>query len=376
MDAKATEVFLRFFTDLKDPRRHNVRYVFTDILTITILAVMCNANDWTEVVTYGTANLPWLKTFLALPRGIPCQDTFRRVFSRINPAAFEVCFINWTAGLAQASQDRFIAIDGKSLRRSFAHSWDLQMMHLVSAWCVQNQLVLGQLATDAKSNEITAIPKLLDLLNLQGAIVTIDALGCQREIAKKIVDGKADYVLAVKDNQKTLHTKVKNLLDEGILESFKDMSHDYFEQTDGGHGRIETRQVWVTDEVCWLGKELLEEWAGLSSIAVVQSTRTLRGKVSIERRYVISSLKGCNATLMAGAIRGHWGVENKLHWRLDMTFREDESRLNRGHGAENFSRVRRIVLNKLKDDTEKTSLKNKRYRCSIDREYLQKKLQA
>jgi predicted transposase YbfD/YdcC len=376
MDAKATEVFLRFFTDLKDPRRHNVRHVFTDILTITILAVICNADDWTEVVTYGTANLAWLKTFLALPRGIPCQDTFRRVFSRINPAAFEVCFINWTAGLAKASQGRLIAIDGKALRRSFAHSWEMQMMHLVSAWCVQNQLVLGQLATDAKSNEITAIPKLLDLLNLKGAIVTIDAMGCQREIAKKIVGGGADYVLAVKENQKNLHTKVKNLLDEGMLDSFKDMSHDYFEQTNGGHGRIETRQVWVTDEVCWLGKELLEEWESLSSIAVVQSTRAIGGKVSTERHYVISSLKGCNATLMAGAIRGHWGIENKLHWRLDMTFREDESRLNRGHGAENFSRVRRIVVNKLKDETEKDSLKNKRYRCSIDPAYLQKKLQA
>jgi predicted transposase YbfD/YdcC len=376
MDAKATEVFLRFFTDLKDPRRHNVRHVFTDILTITILAVICNADDWTEVVTYATANEAWLKTFLALPKGIPCQDTFRRVFSRINPAAFEVCFSNWTASLAQASQGRFIALDGKTLRRSFAHAWEKQMMHLVSAWCVQNQLVLGQLATDAKSNEITAIPQLLDLLNLKGAIVTIDAMGCQREIARKIVDGGADYVLAVKDNQKTLHVKVKTLLDEAILEAFQDMSHDYCEQTDGGHGRIETRQVWVTDEVRWLGKELLDEWEGLSSIAVVQSTRAVDGKVSTERHYVISSLKGCDARLMAGAIRGHWGIENKLHWRLDMTFREDESRLHTGHGAENFSRVRRIVVNKLKDDTEKDSLKNKRYRCSIDREYLLKKLLA
>jgi predicted transposase YbfD/YdcC len=376
MDAKATQVFLRYFSDLKDPRRHNVRHLFTDILTITILAVMCKADDWEEVITYASVNEFWLKTFLALPKGIPCQDTFRRVFSRINPAAFEVCFINWTADLAQASQGRLIAVDGKTLRRSFAHAWDKQMMHLVSAWCVQNQLVLGQLATDAKSNEITAIPQLLDLLNLKGAIVTIDAMGCQREIARKIVDGGADYVLAVKDNQPTLHVKVKSLLDEAILDSFQDMSHDYYEQTDGGHGRIETRQVWVTDEVKWLGQELRDEWVGLSSIAVVQSSRTVDGKVSTERRYVISSLKGCNARLMAGAIRGHWGIENTLHWRLDMTFREDESRLHVGHGAENFSRVRRIVLNKLRDGTEKGSLKNKRYRCSIDREYLLKKLQA
>jgi predicted transposase YbfD/YdcC len=369
MDVQATAVFLRFFTGLKDPRRHNVRHVFSDILTMAILAVLCKSDDWIEVVEWAKAQREWLKTFLALPKGIPSAETFRRVFARIDPAAFERCFIAWSSALPQASGDRLIAIDGKTLRRSFQHAWDKQSLHLVSAWCEQNQLVLGQIATDQKSNEITAIPKLLDLLNLKGAIITIDAMGCQREIAGKIVDGKADYVLAVKDNQPTLHTKVRSLMDEAILEKFQDLRGDYFEQTNGGHGRIETRRVWVTDEVHHLRD--IGQWAGLASVAAVECTRqVIGGKTTIERRYCISSLKGCDAKRMAEAVRAHWGVENKLHWRLDMCFREDESRIREGHGAENFSRLRRIVINKLKADPRKVSLKVKRYRCSIDRQYL------
>lgn len=369
MDAEATEDFLRYFTVLKDPRRHNVRHVFTDILTMAILAVLCRSDDWIEVVEWARAQAEWLKTFLALPRGIPSAETFRRVFARIDPAAFERCFIAWTSALAEASADRFIAIDGKTLRRSFEHAWNKQGLHLVSAWCEQNQLVLGQIATEQKSNEITAIPKLLDLLNLKGAIVTIDAMGCQREIARKIVDSGADYVLAVKENQPTLHQKVKAMMDEAILDAFAGMHSDYFEQTNGGHGRIETRRVWVTDEVHHLKD--IGEWAGLGSLVVVESTRqVIGGTTTTERRYFISSLTGCDARQAGLAIRSHWGVENKLHWRLDMSLREDESRIRTGHGAENFSRVRRIVVNALKSDPRKVSLKVKRYRCSIDQQYM------
>ena len=246
---------------------------------------------------------------------------------------------------------------------------------------MQNQVVLGQLAVDSKSNEITALPALLDLLQLKGAVVTIDAMGCQREIAGKIVENKGDYVLAVKDNQPTLHQKIKTLLDQSIIEGFARMCHDCFEQTNDGHGRIETRRVWVTDEVNWLGEPLLELWPGLASVAVVESTRQdlgdPSGKVSVERRYFISSLKGAkpgSAQRMARVIRGHWSVENQLHWRLDMSFGEDDSRLRVGHGAQNFSRLRRIVMNKLKSDPRKVSLKVKRYRCSIDRSYLLERL--
>jgi len=377
VDVQATEVFLRYFTIMKDPRRHNVVPQFASILVMAILAVLCNSNDWDEVVERAKAHRDWLATFLALPRGIPSTDTFRRVFARINPEAFERCFISWTRSLAEVCQGRVVAVDGKTLRRSFTQSWEKQgSIHLVSAWCSHNQMTLGQVATDSKSNEITAIPTLLDLLDLKGVIVTIDAMGCQKEIAAQIVSQEADYILAVKDNQPTLHTKVQRLMQDIALSHTKgqDVQCVYQEQTEGGHGRIETRRVWVTNEVQWLGADLLGEWTGLGSLVMVQSLRRDMSdpsdKTSEEHRYFISSLKDGTVETVAQAIRQHWGVENQLHWRLDMTFRQDESRLHNGHGAQNFSRLRRIVINKLKRDPRKVSLKVKRYRCSIDRQYL------
>ena len=267
------------------------------------------------------------------------------------------------------------------MRQSFEHAWNKQGLHLVSAWCQHNQITLGQLAVEEKSNEITAIPKLLEMLNLKKAVVSIDAMGCQREIAGQIKTQGGDYVLAVKDNQPTLHEKISALMDEAALENFKGMSHGYHEQSNKGHGRLETRQTWVSDEVKWLGPELLALWPGLSSMAMVQSTRQdlgdMTGKVSVERRYYIASPKGTDAAKMAGLIRGHWGVENKLHWRLDMSFDEDRSRLRKGHGAENFSRLRRIAMNQLRKrpDEKKISLKGQRFLCSLDPDYLIKKLQ-
>jgi predicted transposase YbfD/YdcC len=372
MDAQATAPLLRFFKDLLDPRRHNVRHMFTDILTIALLGVLCRCNDWSEVVLWARAEIQFLSSILTLRNGIPSTDTFRRVFSRIHPQAFEACFVNWMNAVAGELKGQVVAIDGKSLRHSFEHAWDKQMIHLVSAFVAGDQLVLGQLAVDGKSNEITAIPKLLDLLDINGAMVTIDAMGCQREIAAAIVAKRADYVLAVKENQPVLHEKVTLLLDEAKLDKFEGVSHGYFEQTSGGHGRIETRKVWVTDEVKWLGQELLAQWKDLSSVAMVESTRDLAGTVSVERRYFISSRSGVDAAAMAGAIRGHWGVENHLHWQLDMTFGEDASRLRKDHGAENFSRLRRVTLNLLKTapGEKRQSIKNKRFRCSIDRKYL------
>jgi predicted transposase YbfD/YdcC len=376
MDAQATAPFLRFFTDLKDPRRHNVRHMFTDILTIAILGVLCRSNDWEEIVLWAQAEIGWLGTILALPNGIPSADTFARVFARINPRAFEACFVNWAAAVAGSLKGQVVAIDGKALRHSFEHAWDKQMIHLVSAFAAGRQLVLGQLAVDDKSNEITAIPRLLALLDVKGATVTIDAMGCQREIAADILAGKADYVLAVKENQPALHDKVTRLLDEARLERFAGMSHGYFEQTNGGHGRIETRKVWVTDEVKWLGDDLRKLWPGLASVAMVESTRVVAGGASssssLERHYFISSRTGTDASAMAGAIRAHWGVENRLHWHLDVSFGEDASRLRKDHGAENFSRLRRMTLNLLKTapGSKRHSIKNKRFRCSIDRPYL------
>jgi predicted transposase YbfD/YdcC len=337
---------------IPDSRAANARHLMSDILSIAILAVLCGSESWAAVEFWGQGNLDWLSTFLELPHGIPSHDTFDRVFAMLDPLEFEKCFNQWVAALAQNSSGLFLAVDGKTLRHSWKHAWSKTPVHLVSAFVSQNKLVLGQIATQSKSNEITAIPKLLAMLNLAGMTVTIDAMGCQREIAGQIIEQKGHYLLAVKDNQPMLHQKVKSLLDEGILDDFKGIRHGYCQETDDNHGRIETRRVWVTNEVHWLGKDLLEQWPGLASVIVVQSMRQdlgdLSGRVTTERRYYIGSHSGVDAEHVAQGIRQHWGIENGLHWCLDMAMREDECRLRVEHGAENFSRLRRIALNKLK----------------------------
>jgi predicted transposase YbfD/YdcC len=393
MDGQATGELLRFFRSLQDPRAGNARHPLGDLLAVAILAVLCGAEGWAAVEVWGCGQVQWLKTFLELPYGIPSHDTFDRVFGLIDPLAFEKCFTDWTAALIQNAQGLFIAVDGKTLRRSFKRAWSKTPVHLVSAFVSSNQLVLGQLATDCKSNEITAIPKLLAMLDLAGATVTIDAMGCQREIAGQILRQQGHYLLAVKENQPTLLAAVKALLDEGILESFRSMRHGHFQlhEDKNNHGRVETRRVWVSDEVNWLGEQLLGLWPGLKSIVVVESSRQdlgdLTAKTSTERRYYICSHGGADnklARLVAEAIRGHWGVENGLHWCLDVSMREDESRIRMAHGAENFSRLRRIALNKLKrcdlKNTRGKSLKAgirlKQQSCGWSREFLLQALLA
>ncbi len=356
MDRQATEGLLRFFRSIQDPRAANASHSMSDVLSVAILAVLCGSEGWADVETWGRANIEWLNTFLELPHGIPSHDTFDRVFGLLDPLAFEKCFTNWTAALVAKADGLFVAVDGKTLRRSWKHAWSKTPVHLVSAFVSKNQTVLGQIATDCKSNEITAIPKLLAMLDLAGATVTIDAMGCQREIARQILQQKAHYVLAVKDNQPTLHAKVQVLMDDLILDHAKGVAGTrigFFQQTDdtNNHGRVETRRTWVSDEVKWLGEELLALWPGLASVAVVECTRQdlgdASGKVTVERRYFISSHGGIDAKFMAEAVRSHWGVENGLHWRLDVGMNEDQCRLRVNHGAENFSRLRRIALNKL-----------------------------
>lgn len=381
MEAGAPSDLLRCFSGLNDPRRHNVRHRFTDILTLALLAVMCRSDDWDEVVVWGQQNRRWLATVLELPNGIPSQDTFSRVFARIDPDAFERCFFEWTTSLASTSDGRLIAVDGKSLRGSYSHHWDEKMAHLVSAWCDQNQLVLGQLAADARSNEFTAIPRLLGLLDLKKAVVTIDAMGCQREIAAQVVRQEGDYILAVKDNHKSLHEKARGLMDDLALDRARGGDAGpcgYEERTDAGHGRIETRRVWVTSEVHLLGEELREQWPSVASLAMIEDRRQdlgdPDGKVSSERRCLISSLKAPTPRQAGGYVR-HWGIENALHWRLDVCLGEDKSRVRVGNGAQNLSRLRRIALNKLKADPAKMSFKCKRYKCSMGRDYLLKMAQ-
>jgi predicted transposase YbfD/YdcC len=393
MDAQATGELLRFFHSLPDPRARNRSHSLADVLGIAVMAVLCGCEGWAAVEAWGLLNIDWLKTFLGLRHGVPSHDTFDRVFGLLDPLAFEKCFTDWTATLVKNAKGLFIAVDGKTLRRSWKRAWSKTPMHLVSAFACKNQLVLGQLATDSKSNEITAIPQLLAMLSIAGCTVTIDAMGCQREIAGQILKQEGHYLLAVKENQPTLFAAVKALLDEGILEGFKTMRHGCFEshQDKNSHGRIETRRVWVTDEVNWLGEELLGLWPGLRSIVVVESLRQdlgdLTGKVNRERRYYICSHGQADnelAGLVAEAIRGHWGVENALHWRLDVSMREDESRIRMANGAENFSRLRRIALNKLRrcelknqrGKSLKAGIRLKQQCCGWSREFLLQALLA
>jgi len=381
MDARATTGLLRHFQIVSDGRRDNVSHSLANILSIAIMAVLCGVEGWAGVETWALAHVDWLKTFLDLPHGIPSHDTFGRVFARLDPLKFEQCFQAWTKQLSQSSNGLFVPVDGKTLRRSWKRAWSRTPVHLVSAFVAQNHLILGQLATDCKSNEITAIPKLLAMLDLAGSTVTIDAMGCQRHIASTIREKGAHYILAVKDNQPSLFFSVRTTMNEGIRERFKGKAYGYWEETDKGHGRVETRQVWVSTDVKALGHDLLKAWPGLASLIVVESTRRgvrePKGKASYERRYYISDHAHTDAKFFAEGIRQHWGVES-MHWSLDVAMNEDQSRVRMGKGAENLSRLRRIAINKLKDwqprkpngKPLKIGLKLKQQMCGWNPQYL------
>jgi len=367
----------RHFGKLPDPRRaQGRRHSLADMMVLAVTAVICAADSWSDVRDFGRAKLKWFKTFLDLPYGIPSQDTFERVFARLDPEAFERCFLEWTQALAVASGGKLVAIDGKRIRRSFAHAWaQSTAVHLVSAFVVANATVFAQLAVESKENEIVAIPKLLALLDLHEATVTIDAIGCQTAIAQQIVEQGGDYVLAVKDNQPGLARALRADLDDLIREKFQGVSHDYYESVTGDHGRIETRRVWTTAQIDWLGEER-RRWPGLRSVAVVESQRQVAAPgETCERRYYISSLDGRDAARIATAIRSHWGIENQLHYVLDVSFNEDQCRVRKSHGAENFSRIRRVALNLLRrETTRKRGIKGKRLNAAWDHDYLLKLL--
>jgi len=364
-----------YFADLPDPRRaQGRRHHLSDMIVIAVTAVICAADSWSDVHEFGRAKQKWFKTFLDLPYGIPSQDTFERVFARLDPDAFDRCFMAWTQALSVSTGGQLVAIDGKRIRRSFAHAWShTTATHLISAFVTSNATVFAQLAVDVKENEITGIPRLLELLDLHGATVTIDAMGCQTAIAGQIVAQGGDYVLCVKDNQpglaQALHTDLADL----IRTKFAGVPHDVCETVDGDHGRIETRRVWTTSQIDWLGAEQ-SRWPGLRSVAVVESIREVPPKeATSERRYYISTLDGSDARRMAEVIRGHWGIENKLHYALDVSFAEDQCRVRKGHAAENFSRIRRLALNLLRKETsKKRGIKGKRLAAAWDHDYLLK----
>lgn len=370
MDVGAPRGLLRFFDEVQDPRMERTKlHALNDILVITICAVICGADTWTEVELFGRSKEAWLRTFLELPNGIPSHDTFGRVFARLRPDQLENAFMKWTAALAEASGERLIAIDGKTICRSFDKASGRGAIHMVSAWCETNHVVLGQLATEAKSNEITAIPRLLEMLDIKDCVVTIDAMGCQKEIAKQVVQQEGHYVLAVKDNQPSLHEVVKNTFDELTGRGIPGVAYDFHEDIDAGHGRIETRRTWTTGWTDWWSGRA--DWAALRSFVCIESFREINGQTSTERRYYISDLDGTDARAMLGHVRGHWGIENKLHWSLDVTFREDTLRNRVGHSAENFSRIRRLALSLLRQEKScKVGAKGKRMKACMDQDYL------
>jgi predicted transposase YbfD/YdcC len=333
------------FASLKDPRDPGkIEHRLIDVVTIAICAVICGADGFTEIADYGKAKYNWFKGFLELLGGIPSHDTFGRIFSLIRVDEFQRCFQSWIQTVATLTSGEVVAIDGKCLRRSHDRSSGKTAIHMVNAWASRNRVTIGQVKTDEKSNEITAIPQLLSILELKGCIVTIDAMGCQKEIAAQIADKKADYVLALKGNHATAH--------EEIIEFFADAvpycatqpagsapleTMDFFQTLEKGHGRIETRRYWQSTDIDWFEDKKL--WKQLRSVGMVESIRSVKGKQTIERRYYLSSLP-LDAKTFAKAVRGHWGVENPLHWTLDVTFREDQSRARTRYAAQNLATLR------------------------------------
>jgi predicted transposase YbfD/YdcC len=362
----------RYFARLRDPRRNHLkRHPLLDVIVITVCAVICGANDWQQVAAFARRRRAWLETFLRLPHGVPSHDTFERVFDRLDPQAFQACFRRWVEALAGALGLGHLAIDGKALRHSGNGPKGWKPLHLVSAWATQCQLTLGQVAVDEKSNEITAIPRLLELLDLHGALVTLDAMGCQKEIAKEIIAGGGDYVLAVKENQPNLLEDIRSCIGEALELSEGNgasLTTDTYQTEERGHGRHETRSylILVNPE----GIRDREAWAKLSVVGMCLRERVVAGKKSEEAHYFIGS-RVMNARQYGEVLRGHWGVENNLHWQMDVTFGEDASRVQRRNGAENLALVRRLALGLLRRHPCKESIACKRLSAALDTDFLE-----
>lgn len=362
-----------YFAELPDPRRaQGRRHKLIDILAIALCAVLCGADDFTEIEEFGETRQAWLRQFLELPHGIPSHDTFGRVFAALDPAAFGRCFMTWVRGVAKLSEGAIVAIDGKAVRRSYETASECPAIELVSAWAGENRLTLGQVKVAEGSNEIRAVPKLLKVLAIQGCVVTADALNCQKEIAAEIRRQRADYVLALKGNHGTLHARVEQFFSsvrEGRTHGF---TIDFHRSLEKGHGRLEERRCWQVNAP----EDLQDEgaWAGLSSVGLCEAEREVAGQVSRHRRYYLSSLP-VDAKKFAGAVRGHWAVENSCHWVLDVVFGEDDSRVRAGDAAENFALLRRMVNNLLQHERSvKRGVKAKRLKAALDENYLLKVL--
>jgi predicted transposase YbfD/YdcC len=366
------------FADLPDPRLNRTKdHALIDVLVIAICTLLCAGETFNDMEDFGRAKEDWFKTFLSLRNGIPSHDTFNRVFAALDPKGFLDCFLRWTQSLRQAVPQEIVALDGKALRRALGQ--DQSIPYMVSAWAQSNGLVLGQLKVADKSNEITAVPELLRALELSGCIVTVDAMGCQKKIAREIVEADADYVLALKGNQEKVHEEVKSFLDaaleemkrqrpKGVAVPQEARTLQQWVTVEKDHGRIETRSYYQSDHLAWFADKA--KWEALGSLGMVESIREMEGKVTRERRYYLSSLK-LDVETFARAVRGHWGVENQLHWVMDVCFREDQSRARQGHAPENLATLRRLALNLLRrEKTKKRGIKAKMLNASWHHPYL------
>ncbi len=371
MEEQAVAGIVKHFKGLADPRTGNAKqHIFLEILIMAICAVICGADGWSDVELFAKNKKAWLKTFLKLPKGIPSHDTFGRVFALIKPEEFQKRFIEWVQAIEKLTVGQVIAIDGKQLRRSHDYEAGKAAIYMVNAWATQNQLILGQTKVADKSNEITAIPELLQLLEITGCIVTIDAIGTQTEIAKTIIESGGDYLLSVKENQGHLFEDIRYLFDVDVAHGFEH-EHSYFKTVNKGHGRLETRECWAVDLEEYLGLiRKREQWAGLKSIVRMVSHRQIDEKVEVQTRYFISSLPA-DAKAILKVKRNHWKIENQLHWVLDIAFREDESRVRKDHAAENLSVLRQMALNLLKrEKTAKGGIHAKRLQAGWNNDYL------
>lgn len=370
-DKKILHPWLEQFAEIEDPRgKKGIQHPLLSIVMIAILAVIGGATGWEDIETYGESHEAWLSTFLSLPSGIPSADTYRRLFERIDPEVLERCFLEWVEQIVEATGAKIIPIDGKTLKGSYDRNRGQKALHLVSAWASEHRLLLGQVKVESKSNEITVIPTLLELLEIGGSIITLDAMGTQVEIAHRIRAKGGDYLLCLKANHPTLYGQVEQWFEQAQALDFEGIEHDYEQTVEAGHHRQENRQVWVVPVSEMGDLHQIDQWAGIQTIVMVKRVRQLWNKTTVETMFYLSSLP-CDASRNAHAIRAHWGIENQMHWVLDVTFGEDACRIRTGHAPDNFALLRRLAISVLnRESSKRRSLRQKTKRAAMSPDYM------